>query len=171
MDNKGAITQTSGRLYKLLRAGLPMAETKELSDYLASLNLPSTLLNQWEAKVDELKDKAIDRKEMVKTASTSPEAEELAELLRSYILELFPHYENQIKVEKWAKEIKKIPGQAKEFNFDVVRAVITWIFKFDTRDSEFWRKQIRSGDKLRKHFSRLYELAKEDFEDMKIDEV
>lgn len=96
--------------------------------------------------------------------SYEPQAKECAEQLRDEVLKKYPHYEKTINITKWYEDIEKIPNQADAFNYQVIGAVITWLFNFDTRDAEFWRGNIRSARNLRENFVRLYDRAKDDIE-------
>lgn len=56
--------------------------------------------------------------------------------------------------QKWAKDIEKL-HRIDKASCDDIEQVIRWLYSGKTEDSIFWRKNIMSGDKLRKQYQKL----------------
>jgi hypothetical protein len=134
-----------------------MAETKVLAESLQTV-LSDNQLGVIEDSIAKAKaDPTIVRVEK----KIDPEAIELAEKMYQYIVEIFPKAEKPV-MEKWAVEFQAVKNKDKDFSYDVQMAVLNWIFKFDSRDAEFWRKNIRSGKTFKEKFLRILELARDE---------
>lgn len=88
------------------------------------------------------------------------EAQRLAILLQQLCSENFKFLrersddEKQKELEQWQEDIEKI-NRIDGYDYAIIQAVIAW-----SQDDDFWKKNIRSGSKLRKQFERLLVEAK-----------
>lgn len=67
------------------------------------------------------------------------------------------------KIEKWAADIDKLKRIDKATD-EQISFVINWLFKSETKDSQFWRVNIESGRKLREKFQTLVGVIKRERE-------
>jgi hypothetical protein len=99
---------------------------------------------------------------------TDEEALATAEKFRDYVVERYPYYKPQIRLERWAHDIYLL-HLSMRVDYDLINAVIKFLFEYYAPDSDFdWREQIRSGKSLRKHWIRLYELTKKNLATLEI---
>ena len=100
-----------------------------------------------------------------------PEALHIAEMLKDYVLERYPYYAKNINVTKWADDIRLLHS-VDGVDYKAIEAIVRYLFEMYSPNSDFdWREQIRSGRNLRKHWIRLYELAKKVYEKSQIETV
>ena len=110
-------------------------------------------------------------KAIAKVKKQDPRARRIAEMLYDYVLERYPYYKSQCKVDKWIPDIEKL-NRIDGASYEGIEAILRYMFEIYQPNSDFdWREQIRSGNKFRKHFYRLYELAKKDYDRSKIDTI
>lgn len=100
-----------------------------------------------------------------------PDALRIAEMLKGYVLERYPYYAKQVNVSKWADDIRLLHS-VDGASYEAIEAIVRYLFEIYSPNSDFdWREQIRSGKNLRKHWIRLYELARKVYEKSHIETV
>lgn len=161
------------KIYKILRNKLTADQAQKVASDIAQLasdnrvTQPATILEGMFSAVIALEGEA----KLVKRPQIDPAAMELAEQLSGYVLELYPHYRRTYKQENWAKDIQAL-HKSDEMEYQLIEAVIRWLFTIYQPSSTFdWRQQIRSGANLRKHFLKLYDQAKSDYQATEIQEI
>ena len=108
---------------------------------------------------------------VVKKKPEDQDAMRIAEMLENYVLERYPYYKSQIKLSKWADDIR-LMHTADGIEYNVIEALIRYLFEMYSPNSDFdWREQIRSGRNLRKHWIRLFELAKKEYDLSQVETV
>lgn len=91
------------------------------------------------------------------------EALELSRLLQTRIIENFDFVKPKDKdIENWAGSIEKI-HRIDGYDWELIRAVIEW-----SQKDNFWKKNIRSGHKLRQQFTTLLVNVKTERDNKKV---
>lgn len=85
-----------------------------------------------------------------------PLAKDMARLLQKFVIENYPYWMKGFSLEKktrimreTADAIEKI-NRIDKFDYGTIEVVIRW-----SQQDSFWKKNIRSGNKLRDHFRTL----------------
>lgn len=153
-----------------MRSSLTKKQTEEVSQRLDG-KLSSQFLNDLSVVLDVIDDVKAETPTRKVQKTIDKTAVSLATMLKEYVLELYPYYEKQISIEKWANDIR-LMNTADGVEYRAIEAIIRYLFEMYSPNSDFdWREQIRSGRNLRKHWIRLYELAKKDYENFNIETV
>lgn len=94
-----------------------------------------------------------------------------ADMLKRYVIDKYPYYSGQIDVYRWANDIRLLHKEML-VSYELINVIIKYLFEVYEPDSDFdWREQIRSGKALRKHWIRLFELAKKRCDSTKLEVI
>lgn len=147
-------------LYDLLRSNLKVSDAKEVCENLTITEEVEKFLETVAKKAEKIKTR---NSSLTVVKETDIEARELANMLSKYVLQKYPYYESKINVVQWSKDIQALHKTDKHA-YNMIESVIRYIFEVYEPYGDFdWREQIRSGKNLRKHFIRIYEQAKKDY--------
>lgn len=150
LDNQDYIKPTSGKLTALLYK----KDFNSLPDNIKELLLSGTGVAQECIGISI--SKGISKGNSINKVEVKPineRAVTLASLLASMIMENFP-FVKRVSPSEWSKDIEMI-NRIDGHPYELIEFIILW-----SQQDSFWKKNIRSGDKLRKQFTSLMVQAK-----------